>query len=343
MLEQEQRPKGFNAQRRALFAGILEHFVQARDRAVGSTNESYYRLSRQAISRRLALGAGIGAALAWLSLPKEVQAATWIDLNPNSGNGDHPEVQVAEWKEVGPDAGDLNQREWFPFDLRLARDRVLMRMHDFGGPLDVYDEIVGHHYDERGHAREWAEDYAGMTLRNHPERRSWGGYCHAVANTMSYQEPLVIGRYGSYEYEGLKLRLPEVIGLYAAIHASDAEVGHMSTLNGIKAILAKAIDKGWAPVANIPDKPGVWQRSIKKVRADLEAVEASAFGVTRIFPTSAVRGIYFPDHYNPRDQKDTQRIAAAARVRTSGYINPELDYVKASRIARNLSLEADIT
>src|SRR3972149_1224426 len=100
------------------------------------------------ISRRLFL-AGTAAAGVLLFLPKQVQATAWID--------------------VGPDAGDLNQKDWFPFNNKLG----LITLHDWGGPLDLYDEILGH-YGERGHAREQAEHLAHETLRRHPDRKDWG-------------------------------------------------------------------------------------------------------------------------------------------------------------------------
>lgn len=239
-----------------------------------------------------------------------------------------------EWIEVGPEPGELNQEQWFPYDAAVARDRGLVRMHSLGGPLDIHDQITGRH------AREWEEDLAHSTLRREPFNRGWLGHCDDIAGVMAFHEPLPAGVLGGgvFVFEGLEINKTIVMGLQAEKHAPDVKIAYRSDPLGIRALLAVAIRRGWAPVANIPGPGGagqVWSYVIPRIRTDLEFVEAQNFGRIIRVSTDAIAGISFPLHYNPNDPESYQDIDPEARAKTARFFNSELDQNFVDGISQN--------
>ncbi|MDP3948287.1 MAG: twin-arginine translocation signal domain-containing protein [bacterium] len=278
------------------------------------------RLSRRSFLRLASL-AGAGIALATIApsflVPQKAQAEE-------------------EWIDLGPDPGELNQKEWFPYDAAVARDGGRVRMHSLGGPLDIHDQISGHH------AREWEEDIANASLRRSPLKRGWLGHCDDVANIMAYHIPLASEVAGgtTFLFEGLEIDRTKIIGLQAEKHSHDAMVAYRNHPTDIRALLAVAIQKGWAPVSNIPGlgrEGQVWSYVIKRVRADLERVEAYNFGRVINVSTNEINGIYFPYHYNPNDPESFQGIDSETRAKTLMFFNPELDHELVDAITQNQS------
>ncbi|GEM_PF-4515701 len=272
------------------------------------------RVSRRPFIRAAGLAA-TGLVLATTLLPRAAQAEE-------------------EWIEVGPDPEELNQRHYFPYDAAIARDRGLVRMHVLGGPLHKHDLKTGRH------AREWEEDKAHSSLRENPLRRSWLGHCDDVANIMAYHIllPLEVLGGGTFFFEGLEIDKTTIIGLQAEKHAHNLKIAYRNEPAKIRALLAVAIKKGWAPVANIPGfgrEGQVWSYVIPRIRADLEAVEAQNFGRIMRVSTDEIASIYFPLHYNPNDPESYQGIDAEARAETIGAFNPELDHEVVDRITLN--------
>lgn len=258
-------------------------------------------------------------------------------LPPSAATNPIVTNNAQEWIAVGPEPEERSQEQWFPFSQSVADTLGLMTMYAKGGPLDIHDEVLGHH-GPRGLAREWAEDYANYSLSATPWNRTWIGYCHAVANTMAFHEPLTVKAGESFEYEGLTVNRSIIMGLYAASHAHDAEVAHRSDPAGIRALLRSAIIKGWAPVANIPGANAegqIWSYKITFVRPDLEVVIAHNFGKTVYSYTDAIAGIYFPFSYNPNDPETYRDLNADARAKTLGYFNPELNPLVVEQIVQN--------
>ncbi len=243
-----------------------------------------------------------------------------------------------EWIELGPEPGELNQEEWFPYDKKVAREKKRVKMHDPGGPLYVHDLITGFK------ALEWEKEHAESALRKaalkkDTQKRTWLGHCDDVADLMAYHLLMtdeVLGG-GVFVFEGLEIDKTTIIGLNAERVAHDAMIAYRNSQAGIKALLAVATEKGWAPVSNIPDGLAgqVWSYLVTKVRSDLEAVEVQNFGKKFIFPTSAIAEIYFPFHYNPNDPESYEGVNWEVRARTAGAFNPELDHEVVARITLN--------
>lgn len=230
-----------------------------------------------------------------------------------------------EWIDVGHEPGELNQEQWFPYDAAKARAEDLVRMHELGGPLDIHDQITGRH------AREWEEELAYSTLRRMPLKRGWLGHCDDVAGVMAFHEPLPaeVLEGGTFFFEGVEINKTTVIGLQAEKHAPDVKIAYRSDPLGIRALLAVAIKRGWAPVANIPGvgrEGQVWSYVIPRIRADLEFMEAQNFGRIMRVSTNAIASISFPFHYNPNDPESYQDIDLDERAKTAPFFNPELDY-----------------
>lgn len=283
-----------------------------------------HRVSRRLLLRAVGLTA-VGLALATTLLPRAARAEE-------------------EWIEVGPEPGELNQKQWFPYDAALARDRGFVRMHSLGGPLDIHDQITGRH------AREWEEDKANSALIKDalerrenplkPSKRGWLGHCDDVANLMACHIllPLEVLNDGTFLFEGLEIDKTTVIGLQAAMHAHDLKLAYRNDPVGILAILAAGTKKGYAPVANIPglERQGqIWSHKIVRVRADLERVEAYNFGRKINVSTDEIVSAYFPFYYNPNDPESYQGIDAEARAETIGAFNTELDHEVVNRITLN--------
>lgn len=280
-----------------------------------------HRVSRRSALRTTGLAA-IGLMFATTLLPRVAQAED-------------------EWIDLGPDPEERNQREYFPYDKAVARNKGYVRLSDLGGSLDIHDEVLGHH-GPRGHAREWQEDFENLSLRAEPTRRSWMGDCHAVANVMAYHIQLIeeILRGKSFLYEGLEINKTIVIGLNAAKHAHDAMVAFRNEPAFFRALLTVAAKRGDAPVAQIiGPEGGIWNYKVTRATADLETVELHNFGQVIQVPTDTLAGMYFPRFYNPNDQVSVTSINLEAKKRTAGHFNSELNHIIVDSITQNQPLD----
>lgn len=207
---------------------------------------------------------------------------------------------------------------WYPFSEQIAKKHGIPRLHDRGGALDSYDQIVSRITGKPSDARGWEEDFVNTQLRQHPTWASWMGHCHGLANAQAIdKQPPATRRVA----ESISVDWSDRVGILVAHHSGDAAMRHTTDKATIRSFLEFFQRTGRPFVANIPYLPngrreaGRWFRVIDGISEDRAWVSATdlRYG-RRMFSAALIESMHMPIH-QPGTPTKYQEL-------TKNWINP---------------------
>lgn len=212
---------------------------------------------------RVATGFGLCAAISpHLLFPREARAEEWVTI-----------------------AKPMEDQEWFPLSVNVAKAQGRHTLYEPGGPLDIYDfysTLAGEQTNFRQQIEDFRDWYFATYPKLPPVLRDTTGFCHGVANASAYGEPEPVG-------DERVSRLNK-IGLLTALHSGDSMYRP-----GIEQLIEDLISNGVPFVAETKDSAGYWSRVVYGVNASRSLVKATDFGRTpKILSINEIQNAYVP-------------------------------------------------